>query len=106
MTIYIEFQHNWGVDTILQEKKSQDGIAKEYLKDGILLSIMWTNRDASYLILFLIHNFLLAPLFLGKPNSHQNKRNKAFYRSIDWCSGTGYHSRGDLQGHNNIRIIV
>ena len=54
LTIYIEFQHNWGVDTILQEKKSQDGIAKEYLKDGIHLSIMWTNRDASYLILSLM----------------------------------------------------
>ena len=36
------------------EKKSQDGIAKEYLKDGIHLSIMWTKRDASYLILSLM----------------------------------------------------
>ena len=35
--------------------------------------VVW-RLFAVYLILFLIHNFLLAPLFLGKPNSHQNKR--------------------------------
>ena len=35
--------------------------------------VVW-RLFAVYLILFLIHNFLLAPLFLGKSNSHQNKR--------------------------------
>ena len=35
--------------------------------------VVW-RLFAIYLLLFLIHNFLLAPLFLGKPNSHENKR--------------------------------
>lgn len=35
--------------------------------------VVW-RLFAIYLLLFLIHNFLLAPLFLGKPHSHENKR--------------------------------
>ena len=35
--------------------------------------VVW-RLFAIYLVLFLIHNFLLAPLFLGKPHSHENKR--------------------------------
>ena len=35
--------------------------------------VVW-RLFAIYLLLFRIHNFLLAPFFLGKSNSHQNKR--------------------------------
>ena len=63
--------------------------------------VVW-RLFAIYLLLFLIHNFLLAPLFLGKPNSHENKR--VMYFSIVvmiLAAFTVYqcNNRPEMKGH-------
>ena len=63
--------------------------------------VVW-RLFAIYLVLFLIHNFLLAPLFLGKPNSHENKR--VMYFSIVvmiLAAFTVYqcNNRPEMKGH-------
>ena len=63
--------------------------------------VVW-RLFAIYLLLFLIHNFLLAPLFLGKPNSHENKR--VMYFSIVVMILTAFtvyqcSNRPEMKGH-------
>ena len=63
--------------------------------------VVW-RLFAIYLLLFLLHNFLLAPLFLGKPNSHENKR--VMYFSIVvmiLAAFTVYqcNNRPEMKGH-------
>ena len=41
-----------------------------------------------------------------KPDSHQDKRDKAFYGSFHRCCSFRHNSGGDIQGYNDIRIAV